>query len=829
MSQTRSKRSRPTEVRVSEFEEAAPTKPLLPLVVLLFVGSGCAALIYEIVWFQMLTLNVGSSAISLAVVLGTFMGGMCLGSLLLPKFISPREHPLRVYALLEAGIGVMGLLILFLLPYIGGVYTAIGGPGLSGLILRGVVCAIVLLPPTVLMGATLPAIARWVEATPRGVSWLGFFYGGNIAGGVTGCLLAGYYLLRVHDVTVATFAAFALNMIVAGAGLLLAKATEYRPAVEPVPAETDTAVAASGWWPVYVAIAISGLTALGSEVVWTRLLSLTLGGTTYTFSLILAVFLTGLGIGSTIGSVLARSVANPRTALGVCQLLVMFALAWAALMLSKGLPYWPVNPELSRSPWYTFQIDVTRALWVVLPGAILWGASFPLALAGVGRHERDPGRLVGRVYAANTVGAIVGALFASLLVIAWVGTQNAQRIMILVAAISAALLLIPSFANVTGKMSFSPKSGLWAGVILLFASWLAYSVSAIPPLLVAYGRYMVTWLDHPREIVFVGEGMNSSMAVTRLPNGVLNYHNAGKVQASSEPQDMRLQRMLGHMTTLIPENTKSVLVIGCGAGVTAGAVSIDPNVDRVVIAEIEPLVPQVVSRHFGEHNFHVVDNPKVDVQVDDARHWLLTTDEKFDAITSDPFDPWVKGAATLYTKEFFEEIRSHLNPGGVVTVFVQLYESGMAAVKSEIATFLEVFPNGVVFGNTYQGGGYDVVLVGQVEPAKPIDVDRVQQKLSSTAYAEVAHSLGEIGFFSAVDLFGRFAAQGPQLKPWLADAQINRDRNLRLQYLAGFGLNAYEQARIYSEILQHRDWPQGLFTGSPETIEALRTAIATAQ
>src|SRR5688572_6868692 len=285
MSQTRSKRSRPTEVRVSEFEEAAQTKPLLPLVVLLFVGSGCAALIYEIVWFQMLTLNVGSSAISLAVVLGTFMGGMCLGSLLLPKFISPREHPLRVYALLEAGIGIMGLLILFLLPYIGGVYTAIGGPGLRGLILRGVVCAIVLLPPTVLMGATLPAIARWVEATPRGVSWLGFFYGGNIAGGVTGCLLAGYYLLRVHDVAIATFVAFVLNMIVAAAGLLLARATEYRPAVEPVPVEDVDAPATSGWWPVYVAIAISGLTALGSEVVWTRLLSLTLGGTTYTFSL----------------------------------------------------------------------------------------------------------------------------------------------------------------------------------------------------------------------------------------------------------------------------------------------------------------------------------------------------------------------------------------------------------------------------------------------------------------------------------------------------------------------------------------------------------------
>ena len=199
------------------------------------------------------------------------------------------------------------------------------------------------------------------------------------------------------------------------------------------------------------------------------------------------------------------------------------------------------------------------------------------------------------------------------------------------------------------------------------------------------------------------------MAVSRMPNGVLNYHNAGKIQASSEPQDMRLQLMLGHLTTLLPEHPRSILVIGCGAGVTAGAVSVNPEVERVTIVEIEPLVPQVVSKYFSEYNYDVVRNPKVRVELDDARHYPLTTQEKFDAITSDPFDPWVKGAATLYTKEFFEEVREHLNPGGVATVFVQLYQSSTDVVKSEIATFLQVFPDGVVLGNTYDGAGYDLV------------------------------------------------------------------------------------------------------------------------
>src|SRR4029078_6219218 len=234
------------------------------------------------------------------------------------------------------------------------------------------------------------------------------------------------------------------------------------------------------------------------------------------------------------------------------------------------------------------------------------------------------------------------------------------------------------------------------------------------------------------------------VAVTRLPGGVLNYHNAGKVQASSEPQDMRLQRMLGHMTTLVPRQAKRVLVIGCGAGVTAGAVSIDPAVEHETIAEIEPLVPKVVSTYFAEHNFDVVRNPKVHVHVDDARHFVATTSEKFDAITSDPLDPWVKGAAMLYTREFFELAKQHLNPGGVMTLFVQLYESNREAVKSEIATFFEAFPKGMIFSNTYNGAGYDLVLLGQAEGTQ-VNLDELEARLKRPEYAPIVKSLGAIG------------------------------------------------------------------------------------
>ena len=792
----------------------------LPALLLLFVGSGCAALIYEVVWFQLLQLSIGSSAVSLGVLLGIYMGGMCLGSLLLPKYLNPRNHPLRVYALLEIGIGLFGIIVLFAVPIVGRIYTSIAGTGQVNLVLRAIVAAICLLPPTFLMGATLPAIARWVETTPKGVSWLGYFYGGNLAGAVAGSLLAGFYLLRVYDMPTATGAAVALNLVVALLALLVASRTPHT--VITATADTPASATASPEISrlVYIAIALSGLTALGSEVVWTRVLSLLFGATTYTFSLILAVFLVGLGIGSSLGSAMARNLTNPRIALGWCQLGLCACLAWAAYQTGVSLPYWPINPSISTSLAFNFQLDLMRAIWVMLPGAILWGASFPLALAAVAARGQDSARLVGGVYAANTVGAIIGATVISLALVGTVGSQKTQQVLIGVAAMSGLLMLMPTTGELRKPLTSTPAVVIG---IALVAGLLARSVPPIPWLLVAYGRYSATWVGQ-NEMVYVGEGVTASVAVTRTPTGVLNYHNAGKVQASSEPQDMRLQRMLGHITTLVPKNPNKVLVIGCGAGVTAGAVSIDPMVKDQTIAEIEPLVPRVVSTHFAQHNFNVVANPKVKVHLDDARHYLLTTNEKFDAITSDPLDPWVKGAATLYTREFFDVVKSHLNPGGVVTLFVQLYESSEAAVKSEIGTFLEAFPNGAVFANTVNGQGYDLVLFGQLEGGK-INVDAVQARLSDPANAAVAKSLSEVGINSAVDLFGTYAGRRTDMKNWLADVQINTDRNLKLQYLAGLGLNLYQSDAIYKAMIREAKYPENLFEGSPETLTALRGKI----
>jgi spermidine synthase len=807
----------------------APTAPRqgvsLFLLLLLFVGSGCAALIYEVVWLQLLQLVIGSSAVSLGVLLGTFMGGMCLGSLLLPRYVSPREHPLKVYAWLELGIAAIGMLVLFGVPLVGRLYVAAGvGQGFSGILMRGVLCGICLLPPTLLMGATLPAIARWVGTTPAGVSWLGFFYGANIAGAVGGCLLAGFYLLRVFDMATATFVAVAINVTVGAIGLLLARRTGYEPVVEARAAKQPAR--APGAVFVYLTIALSGLCALGAEVIWTRVLSLLLGATTYTFSIILAVFLTGLGIGSSAGSFLARSLDNPRAALGWCQMFAAVSIGWTALVLGTSLPYWPVNPWISTSPWFTFQLDIVRCLWALLPASLFWGASFPLALASVVERGQDPGRLVGSVYAANTVGAIAGAIAFSVATVPFVGTHGAQRILIVLSAVSAMLVLFSGRrreqpASTTGEAFLREGSIAAIAVVIALLVW---NVPEVPNGLVAYGRSLPTRDETGIEYLYKGEGLNASVAVSELPGGIRNFHVSGKIEASTEPQDMRLQRMLGNLPAALHPNPQSVLIVGFGAGVTAGSFVPYPEVEKIVICEIEPLIPRHVAPFFERENFAVLRDPRVSVFFDDARHHVLTMDEQFDIITSDPIHPWVKGAATLYTREYFELVKAHLKPGGLVTQWVPLYESSREVVKSEIATFFEVFPNGSVWANLNNGEGYDVVLLGQADGG-PLNLDAAQQRMQAAARSKVVESLRDVGFMSLPDLLSTYAGHATDLNGWLQGAEINRDRNLRLQYMAGMQLNEYLGGQIYNELVSYRRPLGDKFVASPELREELRRRL----
>ncbi|KPK62126.1 MAG: hypothetical protein AMK73_06715 [Planctomycetes bacterium SM23_32] len=582
-------------------------------------------------------------------------------------------------------------------------------------------------------------------------------------------------------------------------------------------------------------------------------------------------------------------------------------------------------------------MDLAVCLWAVLPGAILWGASFPLALAAAAGPTQDPGRLVAGVYAANTVGAISGALAFSLVFIPVIGTQWSQRLLLALAATSAAVVLAPLLRSRARPPRLSPArpaaaklSAIGLAAAAAFVPLMAWSISPMPWAAVGFGRFCATmipevypgvldqeeiellkraevwritlrivngavqyepqvggrpgetltaairssvdaWIaDHESELLaalrkgrqlggegpssaaagggavtrycaFLGEGVNVSVAVSESTDGFRCFHGAGKVQASTEPADMRLQRMLGHLSMLArsdPASARSVLVVACGAGVTAGSFVPYESVERIVLCDIEPMVLKRVAPMFAAENNNVLDDRRTQVVVDDGRHLVRTTKETFDVITSDPLDPWIKGCAALNTREYYEMCKARLNPGGVMTLWVPLYESDWETARTFIATFFQVFPNGVLWSNEAEGEGYDAVLLGWVDPVGKINVDDLQDWLDR--HPAVAGSLEEAGFGSgrlptedygetcelSVDLLATYAGQARDMAGWLQGAQINTDRNLRLQYLAGMALNRYLGGRLLRDILAYYRFPDNLIEGSEARLAALEEQMA---
>jgi len=317
--------------------------------------------------------------------------------------------------------------------------------------------------------------------------------------------------------------------------------------------------------------------------------------------------------------------------------------------------------------------------------------------------------------------------------------------------------------------------------------------------------------------------------------------------------------MLGHLSVLArsdPDDVKDVLVVALGAGVTAGSFVPYPKIERITICDIESLVPKVVAPIFGNENYHIVDgidkeNPRkldgkeIRMIYDDGRHYIRTLPKnvRFDIITSDPIDPWVKGCAALNTIEYYQMCKEHLKPGGVMSLWIPLYQSNNDSAKSLIATFFQVFPNGLIFSNDLNNIGYDAVLLGQAEPAR-IDLDKLQERLGSYEYARVKQSLLDVGFGadttnvawapnimgdSSMSLLATYAGRSADLGEWMRGAQLNTDRNLRLQYLAGMSVNSYMETEILKGILKSFKFPDDVFVGSTTNVAALKSSLRAAK
>jgi spermidine synthase len=821
-------------------------------VLVLFALSGAAGLIYEVVWFQLLRLTIGANAQSLGLLLACFMVGLFIGSLTYARIVPARWHPLKTYAVLELGIAAMGLVMPYLIAAIRGSYLAHAGTPQTAMLLRCLICAALLLPPTILMGATLPALARWVKSDEKQAGTIGRLYAINIIGAVVGTLGGALVLLPYLGVVGANLVAVCLNVFVA------ILAATMRSGYSPVADESSAAAPAlAGTLPVFLAYGLNGAASLSFEVIWSRLLSMVFGATVYAFAMVLGVFLLGLGVGGIVGSAWGPRLKNPRRSYGILQLCVAVALSGTALLVPHSA-MWFLDFDSAHlaDPWLLTMTNFARAFVVVMPGAFLWGMSFPFALVSLGRDLGDAARPVGRLYAFNTVGSVFGSLATSFVLIPWFGSSTATARLMLIPITAAVILLLPKRAPaiagavlagavlavtfftpwptqlndlvraqaphiadipdlvyivgvplvVAVAMFMSTRVRQWWAFVLVAGSLGLAFLTAIPQQLYMLGRWYPykPMLREFAEIIAFEEGAMEPVVVFVATDGSMQVAINSKICASTVAQDMTVQRVLGHLPVMLSSDPSETLVVGLGAGVTAGAVSIHDSVKHMDVAELEPRVKKAAAK-FAEANYSVMDNPKTNVIVTDGRHHIATTDKRYGVITSDPVAPFLAGSATLYTVEYYQACRDKLIEGGIFTQWMGMAGMDSAGLRSLLAAFAEVYPEGSIWVTPI-----DVVMVGSTGPVT-FDVAELRKKWQ--ANPEMAKSLSEVQLGSVEALLGCYlcSCSSPKFQAFLEGAVVNRDWTLTIQYTGWQAYYKWNMAETQRTFAKLRDYDSAAF------------------
>lgn len=759
------------------------------LALLLFFLSGASALIYEVVWGRRLAFIFGGTAFAISTVLAAYMAGLALGSWFFGRRIDRSGHPLVVYAALEAGIAAWALLLPLLFGLLGGMFGAIHRslhPGPTALaLIRFVLSFLVLLVSTILMGGTLPVLARLIVNESRGTGRkTGSLYAVNTVGAVVGTLVGGFALIPGLGLNGATLVAVVFNLLVAALGYGLRGSVRWSPApasvTSPPAAAARHAVArpAALTRGVLIVYAASGFAALAYEVAWTKVLAGILGTTTYAFSAMLATFLLGLALGAFVMSRLADRV-EPARLLAWSQLAIG-ALALAALPLFGRLPLLYVEVFRRWGSSWPAQ-TMTRFLLcaiTMLPPTILMGGAFPLVARLYADDLRDTGRKIGQLYAANTWGAILGSLTAGFLLIPALGRQGtilAASLLNVAAGVGLAILIRSSMSR--GWTIAMAVTGL-ALVPLGLIGGRAWDRHIQTSGAYVYARdYARTPGDlatalRQDQILYYSEETDALLAVTRRGD-VLSVRINGKADAGTG-DDMLTQRLLGHLPLLHRPDAGEVLVIGLASGVTLGSTLAYPGVRHVDCVEMIPAMAEVVPL-FREQNHDPLGDSRVNLVIGDGRNHLALTDHRYDVIISEPSNPWISGIGSLFTREFFALGRRRLSDGGLFCQWVQTYQMTQADFGSVVRTFRGAFPH-VAIWMAWPG---DVLLLGSAGPVT-LDAARAQALLERP---EVSRDLAPLGIESVENLLASFVgSDGPALQLGPDSGPLSTDDNLRLEF-----------------------------------------------
>lgn len=807
-----------TPTTVSEHQAAgtpsySPT--ILKLVAACFFLSGATGLIYEVLWARMLGLVFGATTLAVSTVLAAFMGGLALGSALAGRSAARVKRPVRAYGLLEIGIALYALAVPLLFGLVDNLYAVIWQhfhPGFFAFSLwRFLLSCVMLLVPTTLMGATLPLLsAALLRAPGQSSTSVTKLYTRNLTGAICGSVVAGFLLLPTFGVRTTIYVAAVINIIIGFVTIFADRRIETSlTATEDV--SGDLAFAESGrgararsenvaaaqpdddlsdarFW--LVCAFVSGFVTISTQVAWTRMLTMIIGSSTYAFSIVIALFLLGLSVGAYL---IARGNFSGQLREAVLKVEAATAVSlFLSLWVVNKIPGLLVNTGLRMNigSWgglLTLQI-LAAALLILLP-AFLMGMVMPLVLVWAETTSINCSvQRVGRSYAVNTIGAIVGAFGAGFVLI----PKFTTRFTILFAAALCIVVALTAYQPKTDAPDRGLQRGVAAGVALALIILMFVFVPRMNLEDLSIGAYdsLVRVIAKTRggvddgsvqqrgpethQLLMYEEGPTSTVSV-RKDWDITSMAINGRTNASDR-EDMPTQVMLGQMPLLLAPKLKNALVVGYATGVTAGAMLQSP-IESVECVELEPATVNG-SRFFEHVNNRPLDDPRLHLIIDDARTYLRVTPKRFDMIVSEPSHPWVPGVANLFTREFFQLGRDRLNDDGIFVQWLQIYQLSTDSLRSVLATFHETFPHVMVFRVEGAWKGKDLLLIGS---RTPLTLDLIKERVSDP---RIATELASVNIKNEADVRAWYVCDETQLAPAVSGAVINTDDNMHIETTA---------------------------------------------
>lgn len=775
------------------------------LLFLFFFLSGFTSLVFEVIWERMLMQVFGSTSLALSTLLTAFMAGLALGAVVGGKVARKLKRPLRVYGLLEAGVGLWALVVPFLLEGAQVLYAAmfasLSESMLGFALARFAIIFLILVVPTTMMGASLPIVSQWIARHGAYEGRVGWLYATNTFGAFSGTVAAGFFLLPALGLSTTNHIFAASNVLLCVLVLAAEKAMDRAPTEHPQ--ELDELLAhvevkpLSGRSQMGVALAFlgAGMVAMTYQILWTRAYVIVLGSSTYSFTMILACFLLATAAGSTVAGALVRRIARPIAWLALSQSLFAVAALGAFLYLEElpELLFHRFREEI-RTPQeiWLYQFGLVAAL-IFVPIA-LQGMAFPLVIRALQAKAGQVGAAVGRIYGFNTLGAILGSFTAGFVLLPTLGLRGA-----LTFAVSLNLAIALIFLGVSAYQGVRHRAHIGvAAAVLLCVLGLSFGPS-VDQVKLTRGMFRTYWArelfdpeklarDRP-ELVFYADGALATITVEKRGKLVTLKSN-GKPEAS-DGADMATQILVALSPFLVrsmhpefPPGGEVVAMVGYGSGVTAGG-ALQWPLKTLDVVEIEKEMVGA-SAFFNHVNHRPLDDPRTRLIESDGRNFLEFTPTTYDIIVSEPSNPWIAGVASLFTVEHFERARRKLAPGGVFSQWVQLYEMSPENVRRIIATFTSVFP--YVQGFSSMPKGTDLILIGSNSPMTfaPRAFERAWEIPSIQA------ELRRAGMRSEYDLIGLMFMNHDELVEFGKGAELNTDDNGLLEFEAPKDLIRYD-------------------------------------